>query len=129
MLQITSRIFIDDLNDVLFKKYKLKTHIGEVNENSNDLELMDTYIHENFKIKINGIFKTINYVQKERDGNVIVCYFNCKEISKIKVFEVQNTCLFDLNAEQQNIIHANLNETKQTLLLTSENFKGMLKVN
>jgi hypothetical protein len=33
----------------------------------------------------------------------------------------------ELNEEQQNIIQANINGEKQSLLLTSENFKGMLK--
>ena len=127
MLQITSRIFIDDLNEILHKKYNKKTFIGESNEAPEDVVLMKKYILEHFSIKVNGQQKAINYLSKELEGNVVICYYNVKEISKIKTLEIQNTALFDLNSEQQNIIQTNFNGNKQSLLLTNDNIKGMLK--
>ncbi len=127
MLQITSRIFIDDLNDVLKNKYNKKTHISEPTETPEDLVLMKKYISENFSIKINGQTKTINYLSKELEGNVVICYYNIKDIPKIKTFEIQNTCLFDLNSDQQNIIQTTIYGKKESLLLTSDNVKGLLK--
>ena len=127
MLEITSRIFIDDLNDALKLKYNKKTHIGEVNENPEDLILLKRYLAENFSLKINSQEKTINFVNKERDGNVIVCYYNVKEVSKIKTLEITNTCLVEWNADQQNIIQTTIYSKKKTLLLTSDNVKGLLK--
>ena len=127
MLQITSRIFIDDLNDILKLKYGQKTHIGETNETPEDLVLMKKYITDNFWIKINGQQKKINYLSKELEGNVVICYYNVKEISKIKTFEIQNTTLFDLNSDQQNIIQTTIYGKKQSLLLTVDNVKGLLK--
>ncbi len=127
MLQITSRIFIDDLNDVLHKNYNKKTHLGEANESPDDVVLMKKYISDHFFIKVNGDQKNINYLSKELEGNVIICYYNIKNISKIKTLEVQNTVLFDLTSEQQNIIQTTFNGKKQSLLLTSDNVKGILK--
>jgi hypothetical protein len=127
MLEITSRIFIDDLNDVLKTKYNQKTHIGEPNEMPEDVVLMKKYIADNFSIKINGQQKSINYLSKEIEGNIIICYYNVKEIPKIKIFEVQNTALFELNSDQQNIIQTTIYGKKQSLLLTPDNVKAMLK--
>ena len=127
MLQITSRIFIDDLNDVFKNNYNKKTHIGEPTETPEDLTLMKKYIAANFSIKINGQTKTINYLSKELEGNVVICYYNIKDIPKIKTFEIQNTCLFDLNSDQQNIIQTTIYGKKESLLLTSDNVKGLLK--
>ena len=127
MLQITSRIFIDDLNDILKIKYKQKTNIGETNETTEDVVLMKKYILDNFSIKINGQQKSINYLSKELEGNVLICYYNIKEISKVKTLEVQNTALFDLNSDQQNIIQSTIYGNKQSLLLTPNNVKGLLK--
>lgn len=127
MLQITSRIFIDDLNDVLKNKYNKKTHVGEPTETQEDLVFMKKYIADNFSIKINGQTKNINYLSKELEGNVVICYFNIKDIPKIKTFEIQNTCLFDLNSDQQNIIQTTIYGKKESLLLTSDNVKGLLK--
>ncbi|MEO8234359.1 MAG: DUF6702 family protein [Flavobacterium sp.] len=127
MLEITSRIFIDDLNDILKAKYNQKTHIGEPTEMPQDLVLMKKYILDNFSIKINGQQKSINYLSKELEGNVVICYYNVKDISKIKTLEVKNTALFDLNSDQQNIIQSTIYSKKQSLLLTSNNVKGLLK--
>ncbi|RTY90888.1 DUF6702 family protein [Flavobacterium sp. GT3R68] len=127
MLQITSRIFMDDMNDVLFQNYKQKTHIGEKDESPEDVLLMRKYILDHFSVKVNGQQKNINYLSSEVEGNVIICYYNIKEVSKIKTFEIQNTVLLDLNSDQQNIIQIKINGKKQSLLLTTDNVNGVLK--
>ncbi|HLF52152.1 DUF6702 family protein [Flavobacterium sp.] len=127
MLQITSRIFIDDLNDVLFRNFNKKTHLGEQNESPEDIILMKKYISDHFSIKVNGQQKAINYLSKELEGNVVICYYNIKDISKIKTLEIQNTVLIDLNSEQQNIIQTTISGKKQNLLLTDGEIKGFLK--
>ncbi len=127
MLQITSRIFIDDLNNALEKKYKRKTYIGETNESQEDVAMLKKYISEHFFIKVNGQNKAINFLSKELESNVVICYYNIKDIAKIKTLEVQNTALLELNADQQNIIQTTILGNKQSLLLTNENVKGIIK--
>jgi hypothetical protein len=41
--------------------------------------------------------------------------------------EVENTVFTELFEDQQNMMHFQYNGTKQTLVLTGENSKGMLK--
>ncbi|MEY3499056.1 MAG: hypothetical protein RL308_725 [Bacteroidota bacterium] len=127
MVQITSRIFIDDLNAVLYKKYNKKTFLGDQNESPEDIVLMKKYMLDNFSIKVNGLQKPLHYLSKEIETNVVICYFNIKDISKIKTLEVKNTVLLELNSEQQNIIQSTIYGEKQSLLLTEDNFSGMLK--
>ncbi len=127
MLQITSRLFVDDVNAVLYKKYGKKTYLGEKNESQEDVNLMKKYILDNFSLKVNGQLKPINYLSKEMEGNVIICYYNIKDISKIKSLEVKNSALIELNAEQQNIIQSTIYGEKQSLLLTEGTLSGMLK--
>jgi hypothetical protein len=126
MLQITSRIFVDDLNAVLKSKFNKETHLGAANESEEDVVLMKKYLLEKFSIKVNGNPKAINYLSKELEANVLICYYNIKEIKKIKSIEIQNTALFELNSEQQNIIQTNIYKKKKNLLLTSDNVKGLL---
>ena len=127
MLEITSRIFIDDLNDVLKIKYAKKTHLTEKVETVEDVNLMKKYLLDNFKITINGKPQTINYVNKETESNIIVCYFNVKNISKISKISIKNTSLFELNDEQQNIIQTNIYNKKEDLLLTPSTISGSIK--
>lgn len=127
MVQITSRIFTDDLNTVLNKKFNRKTHVGETKESEEDILLMKKYILENVSIKVNNKLQTINYLSKELEGNVVICYFNIKNISKIKTFEIQNTALLELNEEQQNIMQLNIFNKKENILFTINNVKALLK--
>lgn len=128
MIQITSRIFVDDLNSILKEKYKKRTLLGEASESVDDVALMKKYLAENFVLKVNGQTKVVNFLSKEMEGNVLICYYNVKDVSKIKTLEIQNTVLLDFTNEQQNIVHTKIYEKKQSFLFTSENVKGMLKV-
>ena len=127
MIQITIRIFIDDLNEALEKKYKQKVYIATEKESPQDSELMKKYFAEKFQIKVNGKLKPMNFLSKEVEENVVICYFSIKEISKIKTLEVENSIITEVHDQQQNIIQAKFNGEKHSLLLTSENTKGMLK--
>lgn len=127
MLQITSRLFVDDVNAVLLKKYGKRTNLGEKNETQEDVNLMIKYILDNFSLKVNDQLKPVNFLSKEMEGNVIICYYNVKDIPKIRSLEVRNSALIELNSEQQNIIQSTIYGEKQSLLLTSETLSGILK--
>lgn len=128
MLQITSRIFVDDLNKTLAEKYKTKVNLGEKEESSQDVEFMKKYILENFRVAINGKPKTIHFVSKEMEGNVLICYYNVKEIPKIKTLEIVNSVLLEFNEEQQNIVHTSISGNKKSFLFSGSNAKGLLKI-
>jgi hypothetical protein len=126
-LQITTRIFIDDINLALEKKFQKKTFLGEPNETKEDEVLLQKYLAEKFKVKINNRSKNYIFLSKEIENNVVICYLKVKDISKINSLEVENSILMEVYAEQQNIIQFDNNGDKNSLLLTDENFKGKLK--
>ncbi len=127
MVQITSRIFIDDLNDAIEKKYNKRAFVGTDRQSDSDIELMKKYIAEKFIVKINGKQIVPNYLSNELEANVIVCYFSIKDIAKLNSFSVENSALMEINGEQQNVIQATIDGDKKSLLLTVDNFKGILK--
>lgn len=128
MIQITSRIFIDDLNNGIEKKYHKKASIGTEKETPEDVELLKKYLAENFIMKINGQLKAITFLSKEVEaGDVLVCYSRIKDIDKFKTIEIVNTILVDWNAEQQNITHVSAFGTKKSVLFTESSRKELLK--
>lgn len=127
MLQITSRIFVDDLNHALEKKYNKKLYLGTDKESSEELILLKKYMAEKFSLSINGQLKSINFLSKELDGDVMVCYWNIKDVSKIKSIEVYNAVLVDWNSEQQNITHFKVNNAKNSFLFTNSSTREVLK--
>ena len=125
-IEITARIFYDDLNLALSKKSNTKTNLGLPNETKNDIDLLQTYLKSHFFVKINGKPKEILFLSKETETNIVVCYFKIQNISKIRTIEIESNALFEIDAEQQNIIQFKANGKKQNLLLTQNNVKGLL---
>jgi len=126
-IEITTRFFMDDLNDAISKAYKKSTNIGTDKETPEDVTLMKKYLAQNFKLTINGKPANYNYLSHEVESNVVVCYLSIKEIAKVTKLEVENSLITELHSEQQNIIQFNNNGKKQNLLLSSAITKGMLK--
>ena len=127
MIQITSRIFVDDLNDVLQKKHGGKFTIGEKSETPEELSQMEKYLTSHFSIKVDGKQKPLNFLSHDIESNVIICYFNIRDIPKFKTLHVSNKILFDFVTEQQNIIQTSVNGQKKSLLLTIDNPQGELQ--
>lgn len=128
MIQITSRIFVDDLNMGIEKKYNKKTFLGTEKETAADIDLLKKYLSENFTIKINGQAKTISFLSKELEADdVLVCYSRITGVEKFKTLEISNTILTDWSAEQQNITHISAFGTKRSVLFTESSRKEVLK--
>ncbi|MDG2433597.1 DUF6702 family protein [Flavobacterium sp.] len=129
MLEITSRIFIDDLNKALEKKYKRKAfHIGTAEETDQEVTLFKKYLAENFIVKINGQVKPIVFLSKETaEDDVLVCYSKIVAVPKMNSIEIFNAVLIDWSSEQQNITHVTAFGTKKTILFTDSSRNGVLK--
>jgi hypothetical protein len=127
MLQITSRIFIDDLNKAIAKKFSKKIQLGSENETDADIVLFKKYFNEKFTIKINGQLKTVQFLSKEMEGDILICYFKITEIHKIESLEIYNAVIIGGNSEQQNIMHFSILGVKNTLLFTESSQKGVIK--
>lgn len=126
-LEITARIFVDDLNAALDKKYKTKHFLGTDKQSPTDTEDLKKYLLDQLKITVNHRGKPLSFKSSELDGNVLVCYLNCAEVAKVTQIEVSNSVLTEVFDEQENMMHFQFNGGKQTLVLDAEKTKGMLK--
>lgn len=127
MLQITTRIFVDDLDKALEKKYNTKSLLGSGKESAESLELLKKYLSDNFSIYVNGQLKPMNFLSKEMDSDVLVCYLSIKDVSKIKSLEIRNSILIDCFPDQQNIVHLTAFDEKKSFLFTASSIKQVLK--
>ncbi|CAM3997937.1 DUF6702 domain-containing protein [Flavobacterium branchiophilum] len=126
-VQITCRLFIDDLNEVLYKKHHIKTLIGDTSETKEASVLLKNYLFENIKITINGTPKNMVFHLKEIEDDVLICYLKIVDIQTIKKIEIENKSFLELHPDQQNIIQTQINNQKKTLLFTNTYFKEVIK--
>lgn len=125
-LEITSRIFIDDIDLALEKKYGKKYYLGTPKETSESVDFLKKYLKEKFAIKVNGQPKEIIFLGKEVEDNVLICYLTIKDVEKVTSLEIKDTILMELY-DQQHIFHTNILGDKKSLLLTSGETVGLLK--
>jgi hypothetical protein len=122
-IEITSRIFIDDLEKALSKKHQRKPNITSSNELPEAEEWIKTYIKEKIKVSINKKPQVIEYLAKEVEGDVLIIYTKIAISKKINTFDIYNALLTEVYTDQQNIVHINVNSNKKSILLTNSVFQ------
>ncbi len=128
-IQITSRIFIDDFENLLRERYDENiTLAGEDELKTTDLYI-EKYLTEKLEIKINGKPTELNFIGKEYDVDIMKCYLEILGIGSIESIEIKNKVLFDLFDDQQNIVKTKINSKQKSFILISQNDKAVLNFN
>lgn len=127
-LQITTRIFIDDLEAVLLERYGTETHLATKQETDTAGSLIEKYLHARFAVRVNGEERPVVFLGKKYDNDVVVCFMEVPKLGLpgVKSLEVENDILTDLFEEQQNVVHFQIMGKKKSFVLLRENNKGML---
>ncbi|HBK70465.1 MAG TPA: hypothetical protein DDZ39_02210, partial [Flavobacteriaceae bacterium] len=128
-VQITMRIFINDLQETINKTYTKDFELDEPDEDSNINKFIINYIQDNFIVKINSQNKSYQYLGKEYEKDVVFLYLEVKDIEAIQSIGIKNSMLMNIFPGQKNIIKLNINNNKKTFLLTKEKDKDLLKLN
>lgn len=117
-IEISSRIFIDDLEKVLDKKYNQKLNLATRQESSKAKELIAQYVTEKMSVLVNHKEKKLVFLGSEYEDDVLICYLKVDYSEKITTFDLYNSLLTEFFSEQQNIVHTNINKVKKSFLLT-----------
>ena len=105
-LQITSRIFIDDLETSIRKKLNqpeldiLKPTGGQSTD-----QLVSAYINDHFKVKLDNKPQKLSYLGHEIEDAAIICYIEIEKVKKFKTLEVLNDIIQETHEDQSNLIH------------------------
>jgi len=126
-LQITTRIFIDDFQRVLEERYDLKEELTTEKATQEVEQMMKNYLAKKVKIWINGELKVASFIGKKYEDDVAVCYLEITGVDRVTSLEIENAILYEIEEDQQNLVHVKINDQRKSLLLVKENDKGLLK--
>lgn len=125
-IQITARIFIDDLEKTLEKKFQKRIYLATPKEIAETDDFIKKYLNEKLQLTVNSSSKSLKFLGKETEDNVLICYLTASVPEKINTIEVYNSVLTETYPEQQNIVHFNVNGNKKTVLLTDSEPEGVV---
>nr|WP_299383886.1 DUF6702 family protein [Allomuricauda sp.] len=128
--QITSRIFIDDLEAVLEERYGIDAELATDKESKVSDTYIEKYLKTKFTIALNEEVSSYKFLGKEYDSDMIICYLELEDVdlAQLHSITIQNEILTDLFEEQQNIVHLKWKDRKKSFVLIKENNKGMLNL-
>jgi len=105
-VQVSIRIFFDDLEKALEKKYKKNVNILKPANRKEVDDLMTAYIKEHLKISVNGKALDLKYQGYEIEEDAAWCYFETSKVKMVKQLDIANDILFEQHSAQSNMIHA-----------------------
>ena len=119
-LQIISRIDVADLEFTLQERYDKSIKLTTIDEKPVVDDYIKKYLNQKLEIKINTQDVAFNYVGKEYENDVVVCYLEIENVDSIATIEISNTLLFDLFPKQKNVVKTKINSEVNNLIFTNE---------
>ena len=118
-LEISCKIFTDDLETTLRKKYNTKVDLLDVKFAPAMNKLVNDYIQKHLMLKADGKTVVLNFIGFEQQEEGIITYFEVKNISQLTKLEVVDTILYDEKPQQLQIIHVTVKGERKSSRLNN----------
>lgn len=117
-LEITTRIFLDDLEEAIRLERKQPTlDITQPGSGLSTDQLLVEYLAKKLTIKVDGKAVKITFLGHEIEGDVVIVYAYAPGVKKIKGIEVTHTTITELYEDQSNLVHVTKEEKTKSLRL------------
>ncbi|TBW27534.1 DUF6702 family protein [Gramella sp. KN1008] len=120
-LQIVARVFIDDFENVLSKRYGQAISLSYENDLKTHKDIMARYVSQKLQISVDGKSTELDFVGSKFDADQIVLFIEAPEVEDFKKIRVENLILTDLFDAQKNIVHVKKDDVIESMLLMKAN--------
>ncbi len=102
-LKISCKLFTNDFEEALRKINKTKIDLINGQNKAELNKYIETYLKTHLSIKANNKSVIFNLIGFEHESDVVWCYLESKNISTLKILQIDNSLLYDFIKEQINI--------------------------
>lgn len=127
-LQVTMRIFIDDLQETLDRNFHKKFELGGSVEPTEIDTLIKRYINSHFEVLINDKRISMNFLGKEYENDMVYLYVELTDIDTISSIAIKDDMLMDVFEDQKNIINIFIGDTKKSFVFSTDKIEENLKL-
>jgi len=113
-LEISVKLFTDDLSVTLQKNGAPKLEIGTDREPPQVNELIENYLRRNLKFIVNGKPMEFRYLGKQMELDATWCFLEVKNVSKVHTMEISNALLLDSFEDETNMVNLDISGRKKS---------------
>jgi hypothetical protein len=118
-LDVSCKLFTDDLENALQKKYGKKIDLATSAKNKEVQALVYKYISENFKINVGGKLQNLTFVGFETETDATWCYLETVPYIGKGRISIMNSLLYEYLPEQSNMMNVYVDEVEKSAKLVN----------
>ena len=109
-LEISCKIFYNDLEKDILKQYNVKIDIINPKNKQEVNNLIALYLKKHIKVVVNNKSYPLNFVGYQIIGDAAWCYLETPKTPKIKTISFKNNILLSLYPQQINIVNLKIED-------------------
>lgn len=113
-LEITVRLFTDDLCLALENAGAPKMELGTQSEPPSANEHIESYLQKHLTLTVNGKPVEYNYLGKEAQLDATWCYLEVEKVGNVKMLTVDNSIMLSEFDDQTNLVNLNIKDRKKS---------------
>jgi hypothetical protein len=119
-LEITVKLFTDDIEQALEVQGTGRLYLGSEKEATETDRYLETYLKQHLEFVVNGAKMEYQYLGKEVELDVLWVYVEIMNVPAIKSVKVRNDLLHEMFDTQQNVVQFRVGNEKRSMLLRKD---------
>ncbi len=123
-IQISQRIFLDDMEDALQLANDDPKFIL-MKDSAKSHQYLKAYFQGHFKLSLNERSQTYNFLGGEIEDDAIWCYLEITDVKQLESINLTSTLLTEVFDDQKNLVHFKIGGEKKSFILTDTEVRAM----
>ena len=121
---VSFKVFTDDFETNIERKYGVNLNLGKENELKNASEYFSRYFRESFSFIVNGEeLKEPVYLEKKMNDIAVWLYFKYPTSGDVEEVEIKNVIMLDMFMDQSNLLIFKYNDFEEGFIFNSKKVK------
>lgn len=126
-IQITTRIFVDDLQKEINNISNTNIELASDREPKDVSNIYQKYLNNHLQFIVNKKKAAYNYIGSEYEKDLVIFYLEIENIDNINELEINNRVLYNSFNKQENIVKTNIYNKNKSFILTARDTKALVK--
>ena len=123
-LEVSCKVFSNDLEAALEKNYRTQIDILKPGDRARIEPLIRDYLQKHFQVLVDGKPVSFQFLGYEIEEDAAWCYLEAGKINQVTRIEVKNDVLFAEHPTQTNLLHVTVKGRRQSTKLDNPESKA-----